>query len=130
MARSILDVCGNHAGVMLAAIYGITMILNGFMNNNAAAALLFPVAVEASRHLEVSMMPFAIGIMMAGEQRLRHADRLPDQPHGLRSGRLSIQRLFAARRTAQPAPLGSHGRPHSRLLAVLSGFGAVQRSFT
>ena len=66
MARSILDVCGNHAGVMLAAIYGITMILNGFMNNNAAAALLFPVAVEASRHLEVSMMPFAIGIMMAG----------------------------------------------------------------
>jgi di/tricarboxylate transporter len=50
----------------LATIYGATMLANAVMSNNAAVALMFPIAEATARTLGVSLLPFAIALMMAG----------------------------------------------------------------
>jgi di/tricarboxylate transporter len=50
----------------LATVYGITMLANAVMSNNAAVVLMFPVALATASRLGVSVMPFVIALMMAG----------------------------------------------------------------
>jgi di/tricarboxylate transporter len=49
----------------LAALYFGTMVLNEMITNNAAAALTFPLAVQAAAALEVSPRPFVMAITLA-----------------------------------------------------------------
>ncbi|WP_251976417.1 SLC13 family permease [Salinicola avicenniae] len=49
----------------LALVYLMTVIFTELITNNAAAVLMFPVAVSISQQLEVDFMPFAIAIMFA-----------------------------------------------------------------
>ncbi|MBI3909835.1 MAG: SLC13 family permease [Armatimonadetes bacterium] len=49
----------------LAAIYLVTMVFTEAITNNAAAALMFPLAIAAAGHLHVSPRPFVVGIMFA-----------------------------------------------------------------
>ncbi len=49
----------------LAFIYVITMLLTELLSNNAAAALVFPVAMAAATQLDVSGRPFAIAVALA-----------------------------------------------------------------
>jgi len=49
----------------LVVIYGLTMVFTELMSNNAAAALMFPMAMATSTALGVSHMPFMIAIMIA-----------------------------------------------------------------
>lgn len=49
----------------LALIYILTSSFTELITNNAAAVLMFPIALALSERLEVSMMPFAIAIMFA-----------------------------------------------------------------
>jgi di/tricarboxylate transporter len=49
----------------LVAVYLVTMVLTEVMSNNAAAALVFPVAMASAETLGVSPMPFVIALMVA-----------------------------------------------------------------
>ena len=54
---------GPHA--VLAVLFIITCIFTEVITNNAAAALAFPIALEAARQLGVDPMPFFVTICMA-----------------------------------------------------------------
>lgn len=67
-----IQLCGTNAWLQLAVIYLVTMILTELVTNNAAAVLMFPLALEVSQSLPasdgslgVSHMPFMIAIMIA-----------------------------------------------------------------
>ena len=61
---SVLGVAGNNPWVALATIYAITSLLTEVITNNAAAAVVFPIALSLSQGLGVSFMPFAVAIMI------------------------------------------------------------------
>jgi di/tricarboxylate transporter len=66
LATSMLSVAGTDPWLALAVLYALTMLLNAFMTNNAAAALMFPIAFATARALGVSPMPFVLALIMAG----------------------------------------------------------------
>lgn len=49
----------------LAMIYLMTVLCTELITNNAAAVLMFPIALVTAQQLDVSMMPFIIAIMFA-----------------------------------------------------------------
>ncbi|WP_244890867.1 SLC13 family permease [Modicisalibacter xianhensis] len=49
----------------LAMVYFVTVLFTELITNNAAAVLMFPIAVEVAEQLNVNIMPFAIAIMIA-----------------------------------------------------------------
>ncbi len=49
----------------LAVVYFVTLVVTELITNNAAAALMFPMAIATAKSLEVSYMPFVIVVMMA-----------------------------------------------------------------
>jgi di/tricarboxylate transporter len=49
----------------LAVVYLVTMLFTELITNNAAAVLVFPIALSTSQSLGVNFLPFAIAIMMA-----------------------------------------------------------------
>lgn len=49
----------------LVLVYGATMVMTELITNNAAAALMFPLAAAASMELGVDFKPFAFCVMMA-----------------------------------------------------------------
>jgi di/tricarboxylate transporter len=65
IAGALISGASGHPWVTLAVIYGVTMLFTELITNNAAAVLVFPIAVATSRKLGVDIMPFAIAIMMA-----------------------------------------------------------------
>ncbi|MGB5632237.1 MAG: SLC13 family permease [Waterburya sp.] len=64
IATSLIQFSGDNPWLALAIIYGVTNLLTEVITNNAAAALVFPIALALSRSLDVSFMPFAIAIMI------------------------------------------------------------------
>ncbi len=53
------------AWLVLFAVYVVTTVFTEAITNNAAAVLVFPVALAAAENLGVSYMPFLIAIMVA-----------------------------------------------------------------
>jgi di/tricarboxylate transporter len=51
--------------VVLATIYIITNVFTEIVTNNAAAALVFPIALSAGQHLGVDPKPFLVAICVA-----------------------------------------------------------------
>jgi di/tricarboxylate transporter len=49
----------------LAVVYLVTMVFTELITNNAAAVLVFPIALSTAQALGVSFMPFTVAIMMA-----------------------------------------------------------------
>lgn len=66
LADGVLSVAGTHPWLVLLAIYVVTSILTEVITNNAAVALVFPIAQATAETLGVNLMPFVIAIMMAG----------------------------------------------------------------
>ncbi|MBE9042898.1 SLC13 family permease [Pleurocapsales cyanobacterium LEGE 10410] len=64
IATSMIQFSGDNPWLALAIIYGVTNLLTEAITNNAAAALIFPIALALSQNLQVSFMPFAIAIMI------------------------------------------------------------------
>jgi di/tricarboxylate transporter len=65
IASAFLDMAGNQPWLALAGVYGVTLLLTELLTNNAAAALMFPIAVTTATGLGVSPMPFVIALMVA-----------------------------------------------------------------
>lgn len=65
IAISLVSLAGNNPWLVLAAIVTTTTVLTEVITNNAAAALIFPIAFSLAKEMDVSYMPFVIGIMVA-----------------------------------------------------------------
>ncbi len=65
MANTVVGWAGDNPWIALALVYGVTTVLTECITNNAAAAMVFPVALAMSQSLGVSFMPFVIAIMIA-----------------------------------------------------------------
>jgi di/tricarboxylate transporter len=70
LAEALMRVAGDRPWFSLALVYVMTVVSTEMMTNNAAAALVFPVAMNAADNLGVSHMPFVICIMIAASASL------------------------------------------------------------
>jgi di/tricarboxylate transporter len=61
----LLGLAGDNAWAALTLVYGVTMLFTNVITNNAAAVMIFPIALETARALGVSPMPFVIVLTMA-----------------------------------------------------------------
>ena len=65
IAGGLVNLASDAPWVSLAMVYLATTLLTEFVTNNAAVALLFPIAVNVAFRLHVNPMPFVICIMIA-----------------------------------------------------------------
>jgi len=65
VAGGFIGFAGNQPYLALAATYLITWMLTELITNNAAAVLIFPIAVSAAASLGVDFMPFVMTIIFA-----------------------------------------------------------------
>ncbi len=65
VASKLINLASGHPWLVLVMVYFVTMVFTELVTNNAAAVLVFPIALAAARSLSVSFMPFAITIMIA-----------------------------------------------------------------
>lgn len=64
VADTLLRVGGGHPLAALAVIYLTTTLFTELITNNAAAVLVFPIAMETASRLDVSPLPFIFCIMV------------------------------------------------------------------
>ena len=65
IAEILISVANGLPWLTLAMVFLLTAGFTAMATNNVAAVLMFPIALEAANTLQVSMMPFAIIIMVA-----------------------------------------------------------------
>lgn len=65
IAGGFIGFAGNQPYLALAATYLITWMLTEMITNNAAAVLVFPIAISAAASLGVDFMPFVMTIIFA-----------------------------------------------------------------
>ena len=65
MAGALLSQAGTDPLLALIAIYVTTMILTEIVTNNAAAVIVFPIAMSTATQLGASPLPFMIAVMIA-----------------------------------------------------------------
>lgn len=65
LASQLISLAGENPWVTLAIVYAVTGLFTEMITNNAAAVLVFPIALAASRDLGVDFRPFAIAVTMA-----------------------------------------------------------------
>jgi di/tricarboxylate transporter len=64
-AGAVISAAGDRPWAALAVVAALASLLNGFVTSNATAVLVFPLAVSTANDLNVSVMPFAIAVMVA-----------------------------------------------------------------
>ena len=64
VTETLMDFTGTDPMGNLIMIYAVTVLLTNIITNNAAAALMFPFAVSTAHHLDVSLLPFGMAILM------------------------------------------------------------------
>ncbi len=65
IAEQGLIIANNDPWLMLVIIYISTMLLTETITNNAAAIIMFPIAISSAESLAVSATPFAIAVMIS-----------------------------------------------------------------
>ncbi len=65
VAGGLLALAGDNPWATLALVFVATSLFTNLITNNAAAVLMFPIALAAATRLDVSVLPFAIAIMKA-----------------------------------------------------------------
>lgn len=65
IAGGLLDLAGNNPMYTLIAIFLATMVCTELITNNAAAVLMFPIALKAANTMQCSSTPFVIAVMIA-----------------------------------------------------------------
>jgi di/tricarboxylate transporter len=66
LAGSVLGIAGGNPYLTLIGVYLVTWMLTEILTNNAAVALMFPIAISAAQQLEVNLLPFVMVLMIAG----------------------------------------------------------------
>ena len=66
LAGGVLEIVGTNPWLVLLGIYLVTSVVTEFVSNNAAVAIVFPIAQATAAKLGVDFTPFVIAIMMAG----------------------------------------------------------------
>lgn len=61
----LIGLAGGNRWMVLAMVYFVTLIFTELLTNNAAAALVYPIAIESAKSLGASYLPFVIAIMVA-----------------------------------------------------------------
>jgi len=64
IAGKIVGLAGGNPWLVLSAMYITTSILTEMVTNNAAALILFPIAMAMANQMGVSLMPYVFAIMM------------------------------------------------------------------
>jgi di/tricarboxylate transporter len=64
-AERVMALVGDAPWLNLLAIYALTAAFSAVITNNAAAVLMFPIAIALARDLGVDPMPFVIALVMA-----------------------------------------------------------------
>jgi di/tricarboxylate transporter len=65
LAEQALRLSANNPWFLLILIYLVTSILTEIITNNAAAIIMFPIAMSGAEALNVSETPFAVAVMIA-----------------------------------------------------------------
>ena len=65
LASALLAHSGNHPWIALGIIYATTTLISEFVTNNAAAVIVFPIAMATATTLQVNYMPFVIAVAVA-----------------------------------------------------------------
>ncbi len=65
ITRGLIGLAGGNPWLVLLMVYLTTSLFTEFITNNAAAVLVFPVALAASHAMDVSVMPFVVTVMIA-----------------------------------------------------------------
>lgn len=65
LAQHLLGLASENPLAALAAVYLATTFFTEIITNNAAAALVFPIAMNVAEQLDVSVMPFIMCLMVA-----------------------------------------------------------------
>lgn len=65
ISSGVIQVAGNSPWMALVAVYFVTMLLTELITNNAAAVLVYPLAISTAATLNVSETPFIVAIMIA-----------------------------------------------------------------
>ena len=65
IAVSLIELAGRSPTVSLAFMFVVTALLTAVATNNAAAVIMFPIAMTTANNLGVSLLPFVITLMVA-----------------------------------------------------------------
>jgi len=65
IAHSLIGLAGGSTWVSLLLMFTVTAFLTAVATNNAAAVIMFPIALTTANNLGVSQMPFVITLMVA-----------------------------------------------------------------
>ena len=65
IAHHALVLAGGDAFLLLVAVYLVTVLLTETITNNAAAIVMFPIALSTAETLGVSVTPYAVAVMVA-----------------------------------------------------------------
>jgi di/tricarboxylate transporter len=65
IASNLIQFAAGNPWVALAIVYALTSMFTEVITNNAAAVLVFPIALATSQNLDVNFMPYAVAVMMA-----------------------------------------------------------------
>jgi di/tricarboxylate transporter len=65
VSQSLVSLAGGVPWLALASVFMATALLSALATNNAAAVIMFPIALSTADNLGVSLLPFAVTIMVA-----------------------------------------------------------------
>lgn len=65
IAEGLVNIAGGNERLVLLALYLVTMIFTELITNNAAAVLMFPIALASAQKLDVDPLPMIVSIMIA-----------------------------------------------------------------
>jgi len=70
LGLKLLLLVGDSSVIMLAAVFGLTMLLGNMVTAKAAAVLMLPIVMAISYDAGISVMPFIIAVMLASATAL------------------------------------------------------------
>ncbi|HET7313284.1 SLC13 family permease [Salinisphaera sp.] len=65
LAHGFTDLAGHSAQGALVALFAATVLISAVITNNAAAVIMFPIAVSLARGMHSDIMPYAITVVVA-----------------------------------------------------------------
>ena len=65
IAISLIELAGGNEIISLALMFAATALLSAVATNNAAAVIMFPIALTTANNLGLSLMPFVLTLMVA-----------------------------------------------------------------